>query len=61
MKNNRHNAQQIEKDDLNEDETIDTVGMKAIHYDNLVDRYFEKFYIDKNTENEQYIFIHSNG
>lgn len=60
MKNNKNNKE-VEKDDLNEEETIDTVGMKAIHYNNLVDRYFEKYYIDKNTDKEQYIFIHTNG
>jgi len=60
MKNNKINKE-VEKDDLNEEETIDTVGIKAIHYNNLVDRYFEKYYVDKNTEYEQYIFIHSNG
>lgn len=60
MKNNKI-SKDTEKDDINEEETIDTVGIKAIHYNNLVDRYFEKYYIDKSTENEQYIFIHTNG
>jgi len=60
MKNNNRNKE-IEKDDINEEETIDTVGMKAIHFNNIVDRYFEKYYINKDTENEQYIFVHSNG
>lgn len=60
MKNNKKNKE-CEREDANEEETIDTVGMKAIYYNNLVDRYFEKFFLDKGTENEQYIFIHSNG
>ncbi len=60
MKNNNKNKE-VEKDDLNEEEAIDTVGIRAIYYNNLVDRYFEKYYIDKNSENEQYIFIHTNG
>lgn len=59
MKNKK--SQEGEKDDMNEEETVDTVGMRAIYYNNVVDRYFEKYYINKNTENEQYIFIHTNG
>ena len=59
--NKNKNNKVIENDDINEEETIDTVGMKAIHYNNLVDRYFEKYYFYKNTENEQYIFLHTNG
>ncbi len=61
MRDNKENKDNKEIEEINEDETIDTVGMKAINYNNIVDRYFEKFYINKNTENEQYIFIHTNG
>jgi hypothetical protein len=46
--------------DMNE-EVIESLGIKAIHYNNLVDRYFTKYYVDKDTEKEQYIFIHTNG
>jgi hypothetical protein len=47
-----------EIEDLGE---IEAEGLKTIHYNNLVDRYFTKYYINKGTENEQYVFIHSNG
>lgn len=44
-----------------EDEEIISVGLKATSYSNLIDRFFTKLYINKGSESEQYIFIHSNG
>lgn len=40
---------------------VESFGIKAMHYNNIVDRYFTKYYIDENTDKEQYIFIHTNG
>jgi hypothetical protein len=42
-------------------EQIESLDLRAKYYNNLVDRYFTKFYLDKDTEKEQYIFIHTNG
>ena len=53
------NVDQVEDDGA--DFTIESVGLKAANYYNIVDRYFTKYYIDKNTEKEQYVFIHTNG
>lgn len=53
-----------ENECLNENEemeTIEALDLRAIHYNNIVDRYFTKYYIDQNTDKEQYIFIHTNG
>ena len=53
-----------ENKEIAEDEGIDpieSVGLKATFYNNLVDRYFTKFYIDRYADDEQYIFIHTNG
>lgn len=52
------NVDQLEDDT---DFTIESVGLKAANYNNIVDRYFTKYYLDKNTEKEQYVFIHTNG
>jgi len=43
------------------DFSIESVGLKAANYNNIVDRYFTKYYLDKNTDKEQYVFIHTNG
>lgn len=51
-------------DNFNEEDagdTIESVGIKAVSYNNIVDRYFTKYYIDKGTDKEQYVFIHTNG
>lgn len=52
-------------DDIrNQDEEIEEIvscGLKSIFYQNLVDRYFVRYYLNKGQANEQYIFIHSNG
>jgi hypothetical protein len=42
-------------------EEVENVGIKAMYYNNIVDRYFTKFYIDQYTDKEQYVFIHTNG
>jgi hypothetical protein len=43
------------------DVDIDTTGFRSLNYNNLVDRYFIKYYLDEGTENEQYVFIHTNN
>ena len=43
------------------DNEVDTTGFRSLNYNNLVDRYFTKYYLDQGTENEQYIFIHTNN
>jgi hypothetical protein len=43
------------------DNDIDSSGFRSLNYNNLVDRYFTKYYINQGSENEQYVFIHSNG
>ena len=42
------------------EDTITSIGMRALNYTNIVDRYFEKYYIDKGKSTEQYVFIHTN-
>lgn len=44
-----------------EDEFIESIGLKALNYKNVIERYYTKIYINKNLPNEQYLFIHSNG
>ncbi len=44
-----------------EEEFIESLGLKSIAYNNIVDRYYSKYYFDEGTENEQFIFIHTNG
>ena len=53
----------MDNNDIKEeiDEEIVSVGLKATFYNSLIDRFFYKIYINKNEDNEQYIFIHSNG
>jgi hypothetical protein len=49
-------------DNFEEDVDIDnTDGFRSLSYNSFVDRYFVKYYIDQGTENEQYVFIHTNG
>ena len=43
----------------NEEDADLSIGMRALNYTNLVDRYFDKYYIDKGKPTEQYVFIHS--
>jgi hypothetical protein len=47
-------------DDIEENE-IEAGGFKTINYNNIIDRYFTRYYINQGTENEQYIFLHTNG
>jgi hypothetical protein len=49
------------EDEIEENGEIEAGGLKTISYNNLVDRYFTKYYVNKGAENEQYVFIHSNG
>ena len=42
-------------------EILDSVGLKCTLYNDFIGRYFNKYYINKGKNNEQYIFIHSNG
>jgi hypothetical protein len=44
-----------------EDDEIVSVGLKATFFNNIIDRYYTKIYLNKDTDKEQYIFIHSNG
>ena len=53
------NVDQVEDD--GGDCILESVGLKAANYSNIVDRYFTKYYFDKNTDKEQYAFIHTNG
>ena len=55
--NNRNND---EKDD-EECDVLESVGLKSTFYNNQINRYFTKYYLNKGEPNEQYIFIHSNG
>jgi len=47
-------------DNDQDEEMIESIGMRALNYTSQIDRYFEKFYIDKGKDTEQYVFIHSN-
>jgi hypothetical protein len=53
----------IDENDMNEEQidAIESLGIKAMHYNSIVDRYFTKFYVDEMTDKEQFIFIHTNG
>jgi len=44
-----------------EEDVLSSVGFKSIYFNNLVDRYFTRYYLDKGKENEQFVFIHTNG
>ncbi len=49
------------EEEIEEVGEIEASGLKTLNYNNIVDRYFTKHYINKGTENEQYVFIHTNG
>lgn len=51
----------IDKEEDEENDFIDSIGIKATYYNDFVERYFTKYYLNKGTDTEQYIFIHSNG
>ena len=55
--NTNHNFEEKNED---EDEIV-SVGLKATFFNNIIDRYYTKIYLNKDTDKEQYIFIHSNG
>lgn len=63
MDNNKNLNLKEQNDLLNEEEEdmIESTGLKALNYDNLIERYFTRYYIDKGGDNEQYVFIHTNG
>ena len=42
-------------------DAVESVGIKAMYYNNIVDRYFTKYYLDEGTNKEQFVFIHTNG
>lgn len=58
LKNDNKN---IENENNEEEDLIESTGFKALKYSNLIDRYFTKFYINQGKDNEQYVFIHTNG
>ena len=57
---NNNNNQNEEKDE-EEYDILESVGIKSTFYNDQIQRYFAKYYINKGEPNEQYIFIHSNG
>ena len=58
--NIKNNQNKEDKDD-EEYDILESVGLKSIYYNDQVQRYFSKYYLNKGESNEQYIFIHSNG
>ena len=59
--NNKDKDKDKEDKDDEEYDILESVGLKSIYYNDQVQRYFSKYYINKGQPNEQYIFIHSNG
>ena len=59
--NKQNNNNNDNKEDEEEYDILESVGLKSIYYNDQVQRYFSKYYINKGQPNEQYIFIHSNG
>ena len=49
------------KEEEEENDFLDSVGIKATYYNDFVERYFTKYYFDKDKDTEQFLFIHSNG
>ena len=62
FKNNKNdkNKNNDDKDD-EEYDILESIGLKSTFYNDQIQRYFSKYYLDKGQPNEQYIFIHSNG
>ena len=58
---NKINNNNKEDKDEEEFDILESVGLKSIYYNDQVQRYFSKYYLNKGEPNEQYIFIHSNG
>ena len=59
--NNRNNNKDNDDKDDEEYDILESVGMKSTFYNDQIQRYFSKYYLNKGESNEQYIFIHSNG
>ena len=61
--NNKNKNNEKNNDDKDEEEfdILESVGLKSTFYNDQIQRYFSKYYLDKDQPNEQYIFIHSNG
>ena len=61
--NNKNKNNEKNNDDKEEEEfdILESVGLKSTFYNDQIQRYFSKYYLDKDQPNEQYIFIHSNG
>ena len=57
-KNNDRNNDDKEDEEY---DILESVGLKSTFYNDQIQRYFSKYYLDKGQPNEQYIFIHSNG
>ena len=57
-KNNDKNNDDKEEEEF---DILESVGLKSTFYNDQIQRYFSKYYLDKDQPNEQYIFIHSNG
>ena len=58
--NQNNNKNNDEKED-DEYDILESVGLKSTFYNDQIQRYFSKYYLNKGEPNEQYIFIHSNG
>ena len=59
--NNKNNDRNNDDKDDEEYDILESVGLKSTFYNDQIQRYFSKYYLDKGQPNEQYIFIHSNG
>ena len=59
--NNKNNDRNNDDKDDEEFDILESVGLKSTFYNDQIQRYFSKYYLDKGQPNEQYIFIHSNG
>ena len=59
--NKNNNRNKDDKDDDEEYDILESVGLKSTFYNDQIQRYFSKYYLNKGEPNEQYIFIHSNG
>ena len=59
--NNKNDNRNNDDKDDDEYDILESVGLKSTFYNDQIQRYFSKYYLDKGQPNEQYIFIHSNG
>ena len=59
--NNKNNDKNNDDKDDEEFDILESIGLKSTFYNDQIQRYFSKYYLDKGQPNEQYIFIHSNG